>query len=191
MATTLFLDRDGVINRRLPGAYVSDPSDFHFLPGVLAVMPQLAQLFHPIVIITNQQGLGKGLMTLADLEQVHTFMRQQIKAAGGRIDGIYYCPHLRTADCACRKPRPGLVEQAMRDFPAIDLSDAVLVGDSRSDLQLGADLGVQTIWLQTKEEERLLIEEWENQQDGFYLSARMRSLAELPEWWLNRSKPTI
>lgn len=191
MSTTLFLDRDGVINQRLPGAYVADPEDFHFLAGVLTVMPQLAQLFHPIIIITNQQGIGKGLMTYADLEQVHFAMVQQINEAGGRIDGIYFCPHLKTANCTCRKPRSGLIEQAMQDFPTIELSDAILAGDSLSDLQLGASLGVHTIWIQTKEEERLLIEDWENAQDGFYLSARMKSLSELPQWWLNRTKPTI
>lgn len=191
MPTTLFLDRDGVINRRLPGAYVTDPEDFHFLPGVLEIMPELAQLFHPIIIITNQQGIGKGLMSQADLDRVHSAMIRQIKQAGGRIDGIYTCPHLKTAQCNCRKPKPGLVEQARQDFPAIDLSRAVLAGDSLSDLQLGASLGLQTIWIQTKEEERLLIENWENTQEGFYLSARMKGLAGLPQWWQSQEKPTI
>lgn len=190
MPTTLFLDRDGVINRRLPGAYVADPEDFQFLPGVLEVMPQLADLFHPIIIITNQQGIGKGLMNSSDLDRVHSSMLQQINQAGGRIDAIYFCPHLKTTNCNCRKPRPGLIEQAVHDFPAIELADAVLVGDSLSDLQLGKDLGLDTIWIQTKEEERLLIEDWENTQDGFYLSARMESLAELSQWWQNRANPT-
>jgi len=191
MPTTLFLDRDGVINRRLPGAYVADSKDFHFLPGVLAVMPQLAQLFHPIIVITNQQGIGKGLMSQADLDRIHSSMIQEVNQAGGRIDGIYTCPHLKTVNCSCRKPRPGLIEQALQDFPSIDLSKAILAGDSLSDLQLGAALGIPTIWIQTKEEERLLIEDWENTQDGFYLSARMKGLAELPQWWLNQTKPTI
>ncbi|MCB0638642.1 MAG: HAD-IIIA family hydrolase [Lewinella sp.] len=181
---TLFLDRDGVINRRLPGDYVREPAQFDFLPGVLAVWPRLNALFQRIIIITNQQGIGKGLMTETDLRWVHAYLRAEVAAAGGRLDGIYTCPHLRAAACACRKPKDGLVRQAMADFPDIQLAGAVLAGDSLSDLRLGARLGLTNIWITTKEEDFSSIREAQKAEEGFYISAALPGLAALPDWWL-------
>ena len=154
----LFLDRDGVINRRLPGAYVRSWETFTFLPGVPAAIAALSARFIRIFVITNQQGIGKGVMTEADLAAVHARMLEEIVAAGGRIDGIYYCPHLAGTGCNCRKPRPGLARQAKADFPEVDFRRSVLVGDSLSDLQLGQLLGMTTIWIDTKAEDREMIE---------------------------------
>jgi D-glycero-D-manno-heptose 1,7-bisphosphate phosphatase len=133
---TLFLDRDGVINRRKVGGYICHPDEFDFLPGVLETMPVLAGLFSRIIVLTNQQGIGKGLMTERQLEAVHRFMRNRIKEAGGRIDGVYHCPHLASEACDCRKPKAGLFLQALRDFPGIDPHCCVMVGDASSDIAL-------------------------------------------------------
>lgn len=180
---TLFLDRDGVINERLPGSYVAAPKDFTFLPGVLDVWPRLNQLFGRVIIITNQQGIGKGLMTEQDLARVHAHLREHVELAGGRIDGIYYCPHLRADGCVCRKPRPGLVEAAMRDFPEIAPRQSLLAGDSLSDLRLGARLGMTSVWIKTKHEDFSAIAEAREKEEGFYISGELSRLADLPEWW--------
>ncbi len=151
---TLFLDRDGVINRRLPGAYVRRPEDFEFLPAVPETLALLRRYFERIIVLTNQQGIGKGLMKEADLETVHEFMRYGIGRAGGRLDGIYYCPHLAGEGCSCRKPRTGMALQAKTDFPDIEFSRSVLVGDSASDILLGLRLGMRSIWMRQPDDPR-------------------------------------
>ena len=118
---TLFLDRDGVINQRLPGHYVTQWSEFDFLPGVLDALALLKKVFFPIVIVTNQQGIGKGIMREEDLDNVHQQMQRVITAQGGRIDGIYYCPELSTQEGNCRKPATTMAEQAQQDFPQIKI----------------------------------------------------------------------
>ncbi len=149
----LFLDRDGVINRRLPGDYVKNPAEFVFADGALAALRVLAAHFYPIVVVTNQAGIGKGLMTEAELALVHETMLVAVQAAGGRIDRAYYCPHLSGAGCGCRKPAPGMGWQAKADFPEIDFSRAWMVGDSLSDIAFGRALGMQTILIEGKAEE--------------------------------------
>jgi histidinol phosphatase-like enzyme len=109
-----------------------------------------------------------------------------VTAAGGHIDGIYHCPHLRADGCSCRKPQDGLIRQAMEDFPDIELKGSVLAGDSLSDLQLGARLGLVNIWIQTKEEEFSAIGEAQKKEEGFYISGALSGLAELPAWWRAR-----
>ena len=143
----LFLDRDGVINRRKVGGYIQRVEEFCFLPGVLGVFPFLATRFERIVIVTNQQGIGKGLMTEADLEAIHDYMRREIEARGGRIDAIYHCPCLAEANCDCRKPNTGMALQAQADFPEIDFAQSLLVGDSVTDLQMGLQLAMHNVWL--------------------------------------------
>lgn len=154
----LFLDRDGVINRRLPGAYVRRWEEFEFLPGVPAAVARLSARFDRIFVITNQQGVGKGVMTEAEVEEVHARMREAIETAGGRLDGIYCCPHLAADQCPCRKPRPGLALQARADFPEVRFDRSLLAGDSLSDLQLGDQLGMANIWVDTKKDDRAAIE---------------------------------
>jgi histidinol-phosphate phosphatase family protein len=144
---TLFLDRDGVINRRLPGDYVRSPLLFEFLPGVLDALPRLSVRFGRIVVVTNQAGIGKGLMTLSDLERIHREMRLQVEGAGGRLDAIYFCPHAAMEGCPCRKPATGMGWQALADFPDIDFETSWMVGDSVSDLEFGAALGMRRVWI--------------------------------------------
>ena len=129
----LFLDRDGILNKHLPGEYVRNWNMWEWLPGVLDAMPKLAQRYQRIFIVTNQQGVGKGLMTEADLEDVHRHMLADIEAAGGRIDKVYVCTELESAHSPNRKPEIGMALQAKIDFPEVDFHRSVMVGDSASD----------------------------------------------------------
>lgn len=150
---TLFLDRDGVINRRIPGDYVRHPEDFIPAKGALQAIGQLAPYFSRIVVVTNQAGIGKGLMDERDLDAVHRKMQALVYAAGGRLDGIYFCPHRPDAGCACRKPATGMALQARTDFPDIDFKNTWMVGDSASDIQLGHSLGMRTVLIDGKFED--------------------------------------
>ena len=142
---TLFLDRDGVINVKLEGKYVQNFSEFEFISGSLSAISKLSQLFFSIIIITNQQGIGKGIMTQFDLNTLHFKMQQKIEYYGGRIDKIYYCPHLESDNCLCRKPKPGMIKNAIIDFPEIKIDHSYLVGDSDSDIEAGKRMGLNTI----------------------------------------------
>jgi D-glycero-alpha-D-manno-heptose 1-phosphate guanylyltransferase len=143
----LFLDRDGVINRHLPGDYVKKVNDFEFLPGVLDAIASFNQYFSRIIVVTNQQGIGKKLYDSKDLERVHQYMTSNINDAGGNIDAIYFCPSLEMENSHCRKPNVGMGLQAKRDFPEIDFQQSVMIGDSMSDMQFGKNLGMFTIWI--------------------------------------------
>ncbi len=141
---TLFLDRDGVINRLRPHDYVKTWSEFEFLPGVLSALRTCNSLFHHIFIVTNQRGVGKELMSLESLMQIHEQMLQTIMSHGGRIDKIYFCTALSDND-PYRKPNPGMALQAQKDFPEIDFSTSLMIGDSSSDLQFGQNAGIRTL----------------------------------------------
>ena len=142
---TLFLDRDGVINKKLEERYVRDFSEFEFMEGTIDAISKLTNKFNRIIIITNQQGIGKGIMSDADLNILHTKMEERIEQLGGKINKIYYCPHLEELDCLCRKPRPGMIEQALFDFPAIVLENSYLIGDSDSDIETGKRMNLSTV----------------------------------------------
>lgn len=144
---TLFLDRDGVLNFRLVGRYVRALEEFDILPGVLESLRILSGLFEHVVVVTNQQGIGKGLMTEAELEKVHTHFLEKVKSAGGRIDRIYHCPDLANTGSQCRKPETGMALQAQKDFPSIDFSRSYMVGDAFSDLEMGKRLDMTTVWI--------------------------------------------
>ena len=142
---TLFLDRDGVINKKLEGRYVRDFSEFEFMEGAIDAISKLTNKFKRIIIVTNQQGIGKGIMSDADLNILHTKMEERIEQLGGKINKIYYCPHLEELDCLCRKPRPGMIEQALFDFPEIVLENSYLIGDSDSDIETGKRMNLSTV----------------------------------------------
>lgn len=129
----LFLDRDGILNKHLPGDYVRNWNMWEWLPGVLDAMPVLAKHYKRIFIVSNQQGVGKGLMTQADLDDVHRHMLSDIEKAGGRIDKVYVCTDLESVHSPNRKPEIGMALQAQRDFPEVDFHRSVMVGDSKSD----------------------------------------------------------
>ncbi len=142
---TLFLDRDGVINVKLEERYVRNSNEFEFMQGALVAISKLSKLFKRILIVTNQQGIGKGIMTKDDLNLLHSFMTSEIGKLNGKIDKIYFCPHLDTENCNCRKPNPGMINQAIADFPEIDRQNSYLIGDSDSDIEAGNRMNLNTV----------------------------------------------
>ncbi|HMX04211.1 MAG TPA: HAD family hydrolase [Chitinophagales bacterium] len=142
---TLFLDRDGVLNRKIDHDYVRNWSQFDWLPGVKEALAYFATRFGKIVIVTNQRGVGRGWMTLEDLNDIHTRLKQAVTDAGGRIDGIYFCTDTTDEGSTHRKPKPGMAMDAKGDFPAIDFSKSIIAGDSGSDIQFGKNLGMYTV----------------------------------------------
>ncbi len=146
---TLFLDRDGVINRKLPGDYVKNWNEFEFLPRSLEAIKLFSQIFKYVIVVTNQQGIGKGVMVHEDLNDIHQKMCDAIINEGGYIDQVYYCPHLAIENPSCRKPNPGMAFQAAEDFDDIIFKQALMIGDSISDMQFGKQLNMYTILLET------------------------------------------
>lgn len=173
---SLFLDRDGVINRRLPGAYVREWPEFQWLPGALEAIAGLTQRAGRSFVVTNQQGIGKGLMSEENLARIHTRMLAAVEAAGGRIDAIYHCPGLAAAEPNCRKPNPAMALQAREEFPEVDFRRSVMIGDSLSDMQFGQALGMYNVLVATKAEEREAIRKAQGQ--GLRIDARAASLYE-------------
>jgi histidinol-phosphate phosphatase family protein len=142
----VFLDRDGVINRHLPGEYVRNWSMFDCLDGVPEAIRKLEGAGFAVVVVTNQQGIGKGLMTEEDLEDIHRKMEEELARRGSSLDGIYHCPHLAESGCRCRKPEPGLVRRAARDL-GLDTSRSYLAGDSLSDAEAARRAGCRPVLL--------------------------------------------
>lgn len=146
---TLFLDRDGVINTELPDDYVKRPEEFVFEPGALQGLASLAPLFNRIIIVTNQRGVGAGLMTQADLDLVHEMMLLEMKSHRIVIDRIYAATD-KDRQSIRRKPHPFMGHQAKQDFPDIDFSKSVMVGNSRGDIEFGRALGMTTVFIDDK-----------------------------------------
>lgn len=142
---TLFLDRDGVINERLPEDYVKHPDEFVFIQGVKDALAILEKYFNPIVVITNQQGIGRGLMTSVQLNQIHQKMITEIKESGGRIDAVFYSPDLKNTRSFTRKPAVGLGLKARKQFPEINFKQSIMAGDTYSDILFGKRLGMTTV----------------------------------------------
>jgi histidinol-phosphate phosphatase family protein len=140
MRPAIFLDRDGVIcaNR---DDYVKSWDEFRFLPGAKKAIRQLAMLGWPIIVITNQSAVGRKLLSHRELAAIHRRMEAEIVAAGGRLDALFYCPHLPEEHCPCRKPNPGMLFKAANALQ-IDLERSILVGDAISDIEAGARAGV-------------------------------------------------
>lgn len=146
---TLFLDRDGVVNTEIVGSYVTDWNEFHFCEGALEALKALQELFGRIVVVTNQRGVGRGVMTLDALRDINRNMTGTIADAGGRIDKIYACTAVLDTDHN-RKPNIGMALQAREDFPEIDFRKSVMVGNSLSDMEFGKRLAMHTVFLTTK-----------------------------------------
>ena len=144
---TLFLDRDGVINVRIIDGYVTKVEEFEFLPNVIEAFKIFKDKFKRIIVVTNQQGVGKGFMTIEDVNMVHNFMIQQLENHGGKIDKIYFCPQLKSVVDNYRKPSPKMAYLAKEDFPDIDLSKSIMVGDMNSDIEFGKNAGMKTIFI--------------------------------------------
>lgn len=147
-AWSLFLDRDGVINVDKPGSYIFSPDEFHFMPGAPALFKTLAERFKYNFVTTNQRGVGRGLMTEEMLHVINSQMKKAIEDAGGRLDAIYYATALDSKHPR-RKPNPGMAVQARADFPGIDPSKCLMIGNNISDMQFGKNAGMYTIFLST------------------------------------------
>jgi D-glycero-alpha-D-manno-heptose 1-phosphate guanylyltransferase len=145
---TLFLDRDGVINDEKVGNYVLEWKQFIFSKGVLDMFRKLSEVFGRIIIVSNQRGVGRGLMKEETLQTIHLEMKREVEIVGGRIDAIYYC---KEADerCFYRKPNPGMAFKAMRDFPPIDPSRSIMVGNKPGDMRFGRSAGFYTVFVRT------------------------------------------
>ena len=145
---TLFLDRDGVINHDKDNDYIRNWEEFRFYDTTLEALSILAKYFNRIVVTTNQKGVGRGLMTVDDLSNIHSNMVAQIGLHGGRIDKIYYCSDLSN-DSVNRKPNPGMAFQAKADFADIDLNKSLIVGNRISDMGFGRNAGIHTVFVAT------------------------------------------
>jgi D-glycero-D-manno-heptose 1,7-bisphosphate phosphatase len=145
---TLFLDRDGVINEEKHNSYIFHYGEFVFYEGVQEALKVLASNFGRVVVVTNQRGVGKGMMTADDLHDIHGKMIGAIVLAGGRIDRVYYADSLQD-DHPQRKPNPGMALAAQADFPEIDFRRSLMVGNNVSDMEFGKNAGMYTVFLRT------------------------------------------
>jgi D-glycero-alpha-D-manno-heptose 1-phosphate guanylyltransferase len=145
---TLFLDRDGVINEEKVGEYVLHWGEFVFSKGVLDVFKKLSDAFGRIIVVSNQRGVGKGLMTEAALQSIHLEMQREVGIVNGKIDRIYYCVE-KDDKCFNRKPNPGMALQALKDFSDIDFSKSVMVGNKPGDMKFGRAAGMFTVFVKT------------------------------------------
>jgi D-glycero-D-manno-heptose 1,7-bisphosphate phosphatase len=149
---TLFLDRDGVINVEKPMDYVRNWDEFQFNPGVKEALKILSGIFGKIIVVTNQRGVGKGLMTESDLKDIHENMISEVTKKGGRIDKVYYAPDPND-DAPRRKPSPQMGLEAMQEYPGIDPQKGFMVGNTFSDMEFGRNIGVKTVFLPTTRSE--------------------------------------
>ena len=154
---TLFLDRDGVINQRLTADYVKNWEEFVFLPDVLDAIAGFSGVFNNIFVVTNQQGIGKNIMNIEDFQFITEKMISKISETGGKIDKVYFCPHLKEDNCECRKPKIGMLLNAKKDFPNIEHEKSIMIGDTESDIKMAKNANMISI---------LINEDLENQFDA-------------------------
>lgn len=143
----IILDRDGVINYDSP-SYIKSPEEWKPIPGSLEAIALLNQAGYRVLVATNQSGVGRGLFEMATLNEIHDKMHRALGMLGGRIDGIFYCPHAQDAGCSCRKPKPGLLEEISRRF-GVSLEGVPFIGDSLRDLQAATAVGAQPVLVLT------------------------------------------
>lgn len=144
---TVFLDRDGVVNQKMPeGEWVTRWSDFQVLPGVIEAVDAMKRTGLSVIVVSNQRGIALGRFTEDDVRTIHNKFQQMLEAFGTSVDGFYFCPHDRS-QCNCRKPLPGLFEQAVADHPEIQAATSVMIGDSKSDMEFGRRLGMMTVFI--------------------------------------------
>jgi D-glycero-D-manno-heptose 1,7-bisphosphate phosphatase len=145
---TAFLDRDGVINEKMPeGSYVTRWEEFRPLPGAIEAIGRLNRAGLRAIVVSNQRGAALGLYTPADVEAIHARFQELLKAQGAHVDAFYFCPHDKRS-CNCRKPLPGMFDQAVAAFPAISAATSVMIGDSLSDIEFGRRLGMRTVFIE-------------------------------------------
>ncbi len=144
----VFLDRDGVINASPATRFVTHWSQFRFLPGTVEAIRMLNSNSRKVIVISNQSGVGRGVMTRAQLKQITRKMLRTVRAAGGQIHAVYYCTHHPEVSCLCRKPRTRMLQMAASRF-SIDLKKSFMVGDAETDILTGHSAGCRTILVLT------------------------------------------
>lgn len=162
----VFLDRDGVINRNIDGDYVRHWREFEFLPGSREAIQRLLRENVPVIVICNQAGIGKGLVSEATVQEIHRRLVAQTSVTDRKISAVYYCPHRVEDGCQCRKPRPGMLLQAAAEWD-LDLTRCYVVGDAISDIEAGAAVGCTTFLVKTGRGSKALQERqsWKAQPD--------------------------
>ncbi len=142
----ILLDRDGTLN--VEKHYLSDPARLELYPGVGAALKRLRERGYGLVVLTNQSGIGRGYFSLEAVGKVHERLRELLAAEGASVDGIYICPHGPDQACDCRKPLPGMANQAMAEF-GFDPKTSLMIGDKAADIGLGQAIGAKTILVRT------------------------------------------
>ena len=148
---TLFLDRDGVINKRIMGGYVTSIDEFNFIDGVPEAISKFSDIFLNIFVITNQQGIAKKIMTESNLLSIHHYMAEELKKHGGIITKCFYAPGFKNEINSIRKPSMAMGILAKNDFPMTDFKKSIMVGDTDSDILFGKNLGMKTVRIKTEE----------------------------------------
>jgi len=143
---TVFLDRDGTLNH--DSGYIACPEEFELYPGAAAALARLNLAGARLILVTNQSGIGRGKLTVADLDDIHEKLRHQLELQGARLDGIYFCPHHPDDACVCRKPAVGMAERAIADLKVVT-SSMYLIGDQSCDIEMAKRLKARSIFVTT------------------------------------------
>ena len=175
--STIFLDRDGVINENRSD-YVKSWDEFRFLPSSKEAIVMLTRAGHRIIVCTNQACIARGFITVEKVEDIHRRMLAEIARVGGKIERIYYCPHGKDENCFCRKPRPGMLLRA-RDELSIDMNDAIFIGDSITDVRAGVAAGVHAVLVLTGLGREQLREHSHETKGPFQITMSLRHVAEI------------
>ena len=174
--STIFLDRDGVINENRSD-YVKSWDEFCFLPGAKEAIAMLTDAGHRIIICTNQAGIARGIPSRETVDEIHYRMTAEILKSGGRIERIYYCPHSKDEHCSCRKPRPGLLFRARDEF-GLDMRDALFIGDAIGDVGAAIAAGVHPVLVLTGLGREHLQKCWHEAQGKFSIALDLKQVAE-------------
>jgi D-glycero-D-manno-heptose 1,7-bisphosphate phosphatase len=172
----IFLDRDGVLNVGVHGDYIRSVSQFEWLPRAREAVAALTQMGWPVIVVTNQSGIARGLYTMADVQAITARMMDDLEKAGGTITSVYVCPHRSEDGCCCRKPLPGLLIRAAADLD-LDLSGSLMIGDSEIDMRAGRAAGCRVLAVASGLAPRESIAKWPTRPDGVY-----DDLLEAVEW---------
>lgn len=186
MIKTIFIDRDGVINKD-PGGwtrhqYVTELKDFHFLPGALEALALLNRNRVQVIIVSNQAGVNKGFFTKERLDEITCMMLSEVKKAGGKISEAYYCIHTNEDNCKCRKPRPGMLEQAIKKY-GVTPRDTYIIGDSEVDVLAGRSAGLNTMFVLSGKTAMDEMRKWSVKPDYIF-----KDLLEAVKWLLVKER---
>ncbi len=184
MQKVIFIDRDGVINRDPGGwtkySYITKWDEFFFIDGSIEALKRLKEAGYRICLISNQGGISKGYFTQSDLDKVNEKMLAKIEEGGGKINELYYCPHHDKDNCECRKPKTGLIEQALKKSD-VDLKNTFIIGDSIRDIEAGKRMGMKTIFVLSGKTPASETKSWTIQADCI-----KKDLLEAVEWILRQ-----